>query len=332
MEESDPPASKPATIPLGGHSTPPDPAKRESIGKMLVLPLSIFGAISGGISASVSVIKATEDAEERRRKDEERQLLLASFLFGDERATQFYWPGMNNPYSGCVGVTPHVQVAYQSIISRLGFTEQTITPVNDLRTPHVNGSLLLLGGPVPNIFTKWIMGIGRGSPVFSGIKQSAAELPIIFKNIFPREPKLHERPNYEISIDGKMLPNVNGVGRDYLVLTSLPNVFSDHYGIFNHRIFIAAGLHGTGMRSVRLLLSNPLLADLITSAQKYHTIDRGWQALIAVKKDGDSIEPADFGEHKFIPVDQINFDKVRKRFEKRPLVIDQNHPLLKPRA
>ncbi len=321
------PQSPAQPIPIGGFSQASTSNRRQ----FLQLATPIYAAVVSTLMLGVGVInwreKEREALEADSRRRAEQRAMISSLLFGDDRADQYYVPGMDNPYSGIKGITPHVNVAYTSIISKLGFTEDRLQQISDLRTPRVDGSLLLLGGPVPNVFTKWIMGIGRGSPVLGRNSRNAYELPISFRNIFPHTPVVGERPKYEIVIEGRSLPDVNE--QDYLVLTSIPNVFSNGYGVFNHRIFIAAGLHGPGMRAAHLLLNDPIaLEEIFREARDYHRPDLGWQALVHVGKvDAATSMPHEIRGLAFRPIKGLNFDAVRKKFENKPLKIDIEHPL-----
>lgn len=337
-------SSKP--IALGGFSSIPDPNRRQI---NFMMPIAIAGAVAGAIGAGAGVLNYIEghnarelgNNREKIREEEGRQRKITEYrdeisyiLFGDTRADRHYIPGADNPYSGVKGITPHVKFAYASILLHLGFTAETIRPVEDLRVVRINGSLLLLGGPVPNVLTKWIMGIGRGSPVLGGVRNSSANLPVYFRNVFPSAPVLDRRPNYEIVTAHNTRHNWIDSNDDCLLLTSLPNIFSDGYGAFNHRIFIAAGLHGPGMRAAHFFLEQPsYLEEIIKKIKEYQLgQQQGWQALIRVTDVNTSTSmPGKLGEIGFFPIRDVNFDNVRKKFENTPLDIDLNNELIAAR-
>jgi hypothetical protein len=274
--------------------------------------------------------RAAAAALERTRHQAEQRAIIENWLFGEAGATQYYIPGTNNPYSGITGVTPHVGYAMEKIIAKLGFTGDTVHRVDELQTPRIDGSVLLLGGPVPNLYSRQIMGVGAGSPIFTKAAGRTVELPISFRNILVSEPKVGQRPRYQLVLQGKPLGDIGTGGSDYLVLTSIPNIFSNAYGSFNHRIFIASGLHGGGMRAIHLLLEEPgVLQDIIARTRDHHGHEQGWQAVIRVDKvDLSAGIAGELRERRVFPL-PIDFGKARKMFEKKAFWIDPADKLLR---
>lgn len=333
-------------IPLGAFANPDRPDRRDFGLRVAATVFSALSAGFGGLSLRVSsdnnqLARESNEREAQERaeaaalakqnKDTEQRAIIRDILFGADGAPQYYIPGTNNPYSGITGVTPHVGYALESILTKLGFSHHNVECIDCPQTPRLDGSVLMLGGPVPNVFSRQIMGIGRGSPVFSKASGKTVELPVSFRNILTSTPAVGARPQYELVVNGRSLRGADRSGSDYLVLTSIPNIFSHGYGVFNHRILIAAGLHGAGMRAVHLLLDRQpeVLNDIFQKSREYRRPEQGWQALIRV----DNVDIRDgiagkLAEWRVFPL-KLNFDQARRAFEKKNYWIAPDDGLLR---
>ena len=266
---------------------------------------SLASAIFGGLNFSATL--ADGWSEEEKRTAEHRELAYRLF-FGDSE-TQYYVPSINNPYSTIKGITAPTGDALTFLFKHFGFGPEKFRPLTDPRTSKFDGSIMLLGGPVANVFSRQLMGTGAGCPLFSHVHSKPISLPISFDNVVSSETGAGNRPQYEIRIAGRKLDGLDSADCDFLVLTSIPNVFSPGYGLFEHRITVAAGWHGAGTRAIGLILSQPkFLAQL-------HEKTKGlaaWQALIKVGSiNRETGVPAKIGEWAAFEIGHVDFGRVR---------------------
>jgi hypothetical protein len=309
-----------------------DPAKPLEIKEMKLAAFTTRDVVFGGISlvgalCAAATLKLTlnEQQEEAKKSEQELRDLAFKFLFGESK-TQYYVPSVNNPYNPIQGITPPTRDALTGIFSRLGLSKQQLREVNDPCTPTLDGSLLLLGGPVANIFTRQIMGTGRGSPLFSRAQGKPIELPLTFANVVSERIGVGHRPEYQIAVRGKPLSGLERSDCDFLLLTSMPNVFSPHYGVFGHRIMVIAGWHGAGTRSIELVLKDAkLLAELSRKGGAY----QGWQAIVKVSKvDGAVGKPIQIGEHNLFEIRGVDFDRIHDTVRGKCYWVDPDERLM----
>jgi DNA-binding XRE family transcriptional regulator len=266
---------------------------------------SFASALFGG--ATFVTAKMKEWSDEEKRTAEHRELAYR-LLFGDSE-TQYYVPSINNPYSLITGITAPTGDALSYLFRHFGFTPEKFRPLTDARTPAFNGSIMLLGGPVANVFSRQLMGTGAGCPLFSHVHNKPITLPISFDNVVSSKTGVGNRPQYEISIQGRTLQGLESADCDFLVLTSIPNVFSHAHGVFDHRITVVAGWHGAGTRAIGLILSQPKFLARLHEKTKGFT---AWQALIKVGSiNRETGVPARIGELAVFEIGHVDFGRVR---------------------
>jgi len=265
----------------------------------------VLGVATGIISNILAVlgIRAYDDYVEKREFG--RELLFRG------SNTNYYRPSTNNPYSRVTGITLPTRDALASVFQHLGFTRDRFESVDDPCVRSLDGSLLLLGGPVANMFSRQILGVGTGSWLFSRAQGKNVTLPIAFENIPAGKVRGGVRPHYRVTVQGhRSFSRLDDPDADFLLLTSIPNIFSRSYGVFDHRIMIVAGLHGAGTRSIDLVLQEPKLLDELIKRTKSYS---GWQALIRVDKlDPTKEKPLQLGERAVVEITNVNFDRAHE--------------------
>jgi transcriptional regulator with XRE-family HTH domain len=266
---------------------------------------ALASAVFGGLNFAATKMK--EWSDEEKRTAEHRELAYRLF-FGDSE-TQYYVPSINNPYSPIKGITAPTGDALTFLFKHFGFGPEKFRPLTDPRTSKFDGSIMLLGGPVANVFSRQLMGTGAGCPLFSHVHSKPVTLPISFDNVVSSEIGAGNRPRYEIRVAGRKLDGLDSADSDFLVLTSIPNVFSPCYGLFDHRITVAAGWHGAGTRAIGLVLSQPKFLAQLHEKTKGLT---AWQALIKVGSiNRETGVPTRIGESAVFEIGHVDFGRVR---------------------
>jgi hypothetical protein len=314
-DRPEPPA--PPSAPDGRASMPL--AAATSRRDVIVGASTVVSALFGGVSAAPIVAdwwkRWLEDAQGSIRD------VASAFLFRNS-ARQFYAASRDNPYGPIRGITPPTADALSSTLAILGIDRDDMRPVDGLCTPQLDGTAILFGGPVANVHSRQILGIGKGSPLLSASEGRRVMLPFHFGNVLVPNAAPGHRPDYKI-FAGET-PHDLGPGDDFLLVTSIPNVFSPGYGLSaDDRLMIFAGLHGQGSRAIRLLLGRPKLLEQIGA----HTKDfAGWQALFRVKQGpGDWPVAIDAsGPPREITAD---FDRARLMVRDQCYWLDPNDPL-----
>ena len=151
-------------------------------------------------------------------------------------------------------------------------------------------------------------------------------LPVHFGNILSETPKVHERPPYQLIVDGAPQRVVDGRD-DFLVITSIPNVCSPLNRIFDHRLVNIAGFHGAGMRAIDLVLQEEFLEKTYRRVshlkQSTESTSFGWQALVRVEVDQASGDmPKKLGEFNVFRIDNIDFRQVTEHVREHGILID----------
>ncbi|MDR3571039.1 MAG: hypothetical protein P4L81_02475 [Candidatus Pacebacteria bacterium] len=292
--------------------------------------------VSSTIIAQKAIDYAGDRAKESRNEERDRNELVEigrTILFEKSRR-QFGVPTMNNPFGPPnEGISIPSSEAAASIVSRLHMKESELEIAPDLRTELVDGSAVLLGGPVGNGHSRHILGVRGASPLLSLIyPYEKSLLPIRFDTETPQyEGDLLNyaygagaRPRWHLIVETK-----NGTYRqkaavdgnqnqlnDYMVITSLPNIYSDNFG---DRLVVVSGLHGIGTRAINILLGDlPILDRLF---KKTHSIVGGWQALFEIKRiDLTTNQPIEisFNEDHVFEID-CDFGVLHEMLRNRPL-------------
>lgn len=240
--------------------------------------------------ASITQFLEAQERDRKEKKEEQKRLhqqMILNLIFG-ESSKQYYTPSFDNPYAEIGGITAPTKDALSSVFCNLGGASTNMRELKITGPSTIDGSLLLLGGPVPNPVSRSILGIGGGSPIFKQALHKEVRLPVSFSNIESFDPGPGKRPEYEILVNGKSLPIKKGE-EDYLVITSMPNIYSSTY-FFRHRLMNVAGLHGGGTRAIDLVLNDEFLGKLYKDVNNTNKLKNAaaWQAVIKVKLDNEN--------------------------------------------
>ena len=166
-------------------------------------------------------------------------------------------------------------------------------PAHDL-----DGNLFLLGGPMRNMPVRALMGeCGTSSSFVHNKSRRPLRLPLHFdiRSSVSNSAESHERvyrseftgaplrPNVGVWTGASYeMPDLDEQGRpteDYVVVTSMPNIFSRKALDAGHRVVAFSGTHGVGTRAIELLLrKEEILAEFNRLNSKHH----GWQTVIYV--------------------------------------------------
>jgi hypothetical protein len=260
-------------------------------------------------------------------KQQRHREMISELLFGNAHS-QYYVPAFDNPYAPVGGMTLPTRDALNSIFQRIGFSPDQVRNLESPYTTKVDGTLVVLGGPVPNKLSRSIMGQGSGSPLFSDAMKKRVDLPVHFSNIVSEKQGVGNRPNYRIILKGQPLRAADEGVDDFLVITSIPNVCSPSYHAFNHRIVNIAGFHGAGMRAIDLVLESGFVEKIHRGVTQSEALKGapGWQALVRVEVDkANKGMPVRLGEWKVFRIDDVDFAQVHSHVRAFGIEIDQNN-------
>jgi hypothetical protein len=250
--------------------------------------------------------------------------------FGDRLATlgrRLFFKGSDkisgvspagNPYRPINAVPRPDYYATLTLLTRLGLSSGDIFISDEAASEPPRGSVALIGGPVSNIYARRILGVGRGSPLLSVLSPRDAHiLPITFDLIEPIRTKRFVRldevigpePDWPLIVEGQRIESAPGT--DNLLITSLPNVYSEFYEA-NNRIVVISGAHEAGTRALELLLlHDEMLNRLLAQTEDLP----GWQALIPVTEvEGE--RPLTLGKESVFPV-SADFRSLHDRLRSR---------------
>lgn len=285
----------------------------------VVAAATVIGALFGGIGAAPVMANLWKRLSADTRGPVREA--ASHFLFRNSDR-HFYAASKDNPYSQIRGITPATADALSSTLAILGTGREDMRAVDILCTPQLDGTAIFFGGPVANVHSRQILGIGKGSPLLSEAEGKRVMLPFHFGNVLVPNAAPGHRPDYQI-FSGETQHTL-GPDDDFLLVTSLPNVFSPGYGdVADDRLMIFAGLHGQGSRAIGLLLSQPrLLEEIEKEARSF----AGWQVLFRVRRG-----PGDWpiAIEKISTPRQIkaNFDRTRHMVRDKCYWLDPNDEL-----
>jgi hypothetical protein len=251
------------------------------------------------------------------RKSKQRQDMVFDLLFGESKR-QFYVPSFDNPYAPLPpgSMTAPTADALKSIFDHVGFESRHIQELKETHPSKIDGSILLLGGPVPNKLSRAILGKGHGSPLFLHALGKRIDLPVHFANYLGDKLGPGNRPKYRIVVNGSSLQVAEEGIDDFLVITSIPNVCSVNFETFKHRLVNVAGFHGGGMRAIDLVLEDEFLPKLYKQLSESPKLKGApaWQALLRIEVDANNKSHprriVDFATYR-IKMDEDEFAKVR---------------------
>ncbi len=290
----------------------------------IFLSIASLSALFAGSNLALNQLQRHSD--EAKVALEQRELAF-SLLFG-QSDEQFIRTSTNNPYSITKGTTLPTFDALNSIMSNFSGIDTHFKELrNEEVLSNVNGSIVLLGGPVANIYSRQVFGVGDGSLLFKRAYGRRIDLPVYFDNVLSKVSGPGTRPEYRVIADGRSIGVRETGDQNYLVLTSIPKVFSKFYGIFDHRIVIVSGLNGVGTRAIHQVLRNPGMMDRL----RKETIGMpAWQALIHVNEiDKERQLPIRVGECRVWGINHVDFDKIHEVVKDECFWVDPNDPLIK---
>lgn len=278
-----------------------DPVRRWVCKVGAVLPILLAAA-----PVVIELAKLEKEREDQKRL---RQQLVKDLIFG-ETAIHYYTPSYNNPYTEIDGMTVPTSYALSRVFSHLGIGSDDMEEIKISEPAVIDGSLLLLGGPVPNPVSRSILGIGSYSPIFKIALGKEVHLPVSFANVTSKDIGPGMRPDYQIMVKG--VPQQVHSGEDYLVITSIPNIYSSEK-VFDHRLFNVAGLHGGGTKAIDLLLHKEWFEKLYKNVKESSELKNApaWQAIVKVELNKDQPKRI-LGFKTFrIKLDEEDFDRTQ---------------------
>lgn len=285
-------------------------------------------AASGPIALALQAQDKLEQYLNARGKN---RSLTRHLLFGSAEKILFK-TSTNNPYAFRDGPTAPTLDALNSMTEFYTDDTTKFKPLAQMpAVSEIDGSLVLLGGPVANLYSRQIFGVGHGSYFLERALGKKENLPIYFDNILTADPhKPGKRPNYTVVIANKYRIECGTPFSNYLVLTSLPNIFSNRYGSFElnsgDRITIISGLNGNGTRAIKSLLHDEKAVDVLaTKVGRFEA----WQALLKVEIQNLSADDMRIVDVHVFPIQKIDFDLVRSKFEGHCFWVNPDDPLLK---
>jgi hypothetical protein len=343
-EESAPPAESSQPVAAGEGDTPPDAAKRRSLSLIFrAIPSSLLLHSAAANAIGGALVIAGKDLYDSYSKNislrEEAKGLGINLLFGASESKSGV-PSVDNPFSGEFGVTKPTRDAIANVLASLELDPSVIREQADLRTEQLVGSFVFFGGPVANKYSRHIMGLEGPSPLLEIAHHGRrAILPIHFDIVRPQgskssvpysSGKAGGRPAWEIVVHekrGERRARVDVAdGRqanDFLVITSIPNVYSPSGVLGRNRITTIAGVHGPGTRAVALILKDPSLLN------ELHKLVRGyeaWQALLEIRGiDHETQWPKSVRIERCVPID-ADFGKLATLLAGKPFLTDPRAP------
>lgn len=289
-----------------------------------------LGATIGG-EAVVDEYRRTRDELAERAKVEMDEIEIGRRLLFGDAFNKFGVPSTDNPFAPIKGITKPTGDATRSIISRLALLDGELEFKDNLAGSPIDGSVLLLGGPVANGFSQHILGRGGTSPLLIlGNSDRRSVFPIRFDIETPRRQGDYlpysqgsgHRPKWQLVVEHKGIIHRQQVNirnghqqNDFLILTSIPNVYSTN---ISDRIVIVSGAHGSGTRAIDLLLGD---INSLACLSKCVGAAEAWQALIFINKiDVNTAWPLEISvDENFIFRIDAEFDALRERLKGHPL-------------
>jgi hypothetical protein len=166
--------------------------------------------------------------------------------------------------------------------------------VSQIHSTVLEGSLVVVGGPVSSLHARLILGCGGPSSLFG------VDLPIRFDCV-STAPALSDLNPWKVVVEGRSSQ------QECLVITSLPLDSSD-------RLVVIAGLHSAGTRAVEFVLRNDQgILDHIYNRARHFV---GWQALVEVKATGRQ-RPEGIADATVFEIRNVDFDRVVRSIRSR---------------
>ncbi|MGC2224689.1 MAG: hypothetical protein WA624_21195 [Methylocella sp.] len=322
-----------------------DPGKRASLGLCFSVSVGtwlvthdLYSSFVGGLGAQ-AFWRWRDAVATAGRLNRERQERGIELLFGNAEKKSGV-PSIDNPFSGKPGITKPTSDAVRCVIHTLQNDEDKITKVTDLKADKLIGSFIFFGGPVANAYSRHILGLGGPSPLLSMIhSDERAVLPMHFDlpasinsgatvdyTTADYSTDVRRRPAWELVVEGRRGHVTISNGRqedDFLVLTSIPNVYSPS-AFHKHRITIVSGAHGPGTRAIDLVLADPAILDKILTQVKSFS-GSGWQALINVSNIDSQGWPRKIEVNKVKEI-IADFDKLHDQLKAKPFMTNPSAP------
>ncbi len=215
--------------------------------------------------------------------------------------------------------------AASSLITALDVDQNCIFPAGNLTPQDHSGNLLLLGGPVANAHVLALMGKNGASQIF----KDKHNRPMRFDYRFDLATSLGDyrsevigsfAPNWELRVGDTtpLRPNLhNGKAvDDFVLITSIPNVFDVASLVAGERIIMFSGTHGAGTRAIDLLLRDSNTLETLGNQASGTTNKGGWQTIIKVLNVGENYRgrEIDYDQRKFKKLDHPSFENVAENY------------------
>jgi hypothetical protein len=240
-----------------------------------------------------------------------------------ELGRQFLFRGSNNIYGIPAVIDPSTQsssipqshkTAINSIVRRLRLFGQI--EIKDV-TPPPDGSVILLGGPVANYYSRLVLGQGFGSPLLS-LVGAQDSLPVVFHLGY--QPTDLGRPtkksDWHLVVQGKLISEP----QEFLLIHSMPNPYS----LTPERLVVIGGRHGHGTEAIDFVLRDARLLEKL--ARQTNDLP-AWQALIPVTV-GDQ-GPTSVGDCTIFEL-SYDFARLGKLLETTPFLSDSEQTAFVP--
>lgn len=200
------------------------------------------------------------------------------------------------------------RAAKDSFVKWLGINNFLIS--EDRLSVLPDGLVVLFGGPKTNVYSRAILGTGRGSPLIRALwPDESAILPFMFDLENPLEGREGGEQGWRVLCDGEPDDSLN----DCLIMTSIPNPYSASEET-GDRILVFAARHRAGMIAAEYIFRNPkLLSRLENITRRW----RAWQALIPIETD-DLQTPRAIGPERVAPL--AMFDRAQERLKGLPFL------------
>lgn len=271
--------------------------RRDFLKKALI---TYFGTVITQSTGNV-IGKFVDTYWDSNKKSGEYNLDILKKLFGDFVDDYRFIPGISHyKFPGL----PHPDdKEAMATLERLGAeVSKNFDLVNEVIGPkNHEGNLICLGSPMSNYISKQIMSYRNVSEnnMLDGLIriQDKSPFDLRFEYIFETAhlmkegitrryvgSKEHGVPNWSVrdnQTNDILIPKTieNNLSSDFLLISVLPNIFSQKAYSNKQRVIVIGGTHGVGTKSIELLFKNKTILETIVKkvgAAPY------WQSLISI--------------------------------------------------
>lgn len=181
---------------------------------------------------------------------------------------------------------------------------------------ELNGNLFFIGGPIRNIMSRIILGLGRTSPIEYFSTKKEKNFPCYF--YIPKYKDQYNKIEYVKTLlsGGLMTPNGeigvsygenNFITEDYLLITKIPNIFSNKNSGQFQSIFIFSGIRSPATTAFELLIKDNHYTNLIINSVNASN-SSCWQALFKIECNKETQIPEKISAFRFFEA-EMSFSK-----------------------